>query len=125
MRTGVRMLAAIVPTILATLPPAFAEGVLSAEVIKQSFAGNTAEMVGQSNTVFVYYLPDGTQRMQSQALGQDSGTWRITPEGEFCGKWVKLRGGAEACAPVIDLGGGLYQCGNTKFRLVLGNPKGL
>jgi hypothetical protein len=124
LRTGTRMLAAIVLIVLATTPAALAQAVLSADVIKQSFGGNTAEIVGQSNTIFVFYSPDGTQRMQNQA-GQDNGTWRISPEGEFCGKWVKLRNGAEVCAPVIDLGGGLYQWGNSKFRLLLGNPKGL
>jgi hypothetical protein len=124
MRNATRMSAAIC-VILAMLPTALAQTVLSADVIKQSFAGNTAEIVGQSNTVFVFYAPDGTQRMLHQASGRDSGTWRITPEGEFCGKWVKLRNGAEVCAPVIDLGGGQYQWGNSKFRLLLGNPKDL
>jgi hypothetical protein len=102
-----------------------AETVLSAEVIHQSFGGNTAEMLGQTNTVFVHWAADGTQRMHNQRLGPDSGTWRVTPEGEFCGKWTKLRNGAESCAPVIDLGGGTYQWGNSKFRLLPGNPKGL
>ena len=103
---------------------AFAQSVLSADVIRQSFAGNTAEFVDQSNT-FVFWEADGTQRMQNQRLGADRGTWRITPEGEFCGTWTNLRLGAEACAPVIDLGGGVYQWGNAKFRILLGNPKNL
>jgi hypothetical protein len=118
------MLAAVV-IMLATTPAAHAQAVLSADVVKQSFTGNTAEFVGQSNIVFVYWAPDGTQRMQNKALGPDTGTWRVTPDGEFCGKWVKLRNGAEVCAPVIDVGGGLYQWGNSKFRILLGNPKGL
>lgn len=116
---------AVVGVVLAATSAAHAQAVLSADVIKQSFAGNTAEMVGQSNVVHVFWASDGAQRMQNQALGADSGVWRITPEGDFCGKWTRLRNGAEACAPVIDLGGGLYQWGNSKFRLLLGNPKGL
>ena len=124
MRTGTRMLAAV-GIILATTLAAHAQAVLSADVIKQSFAGNTAEMIGQSNIVHVFWATDGAQRMQNQALGPDIGVWRITPQGEFCGKWAKLRNGAEACAPVIDLGGGVYQWGNSKFRVLLGNPKGL
>lgn len=116
---------AVVGVVLAATSAAHAQAVLSADVIKQSFAGNTAEMVGQSNVVHVFWASDGAQRMQNQALGPDSGVWRITPEGDFCGKWTRLRNGVEACAPVIDLGGGLYQWGNSKFRLLLGNPKGL
>lgn len=110
---------------MAIHPSARAETVLSAEIIRQSFGGNTAEMIGQTNVVFVHWAADGTQRMQNQAFGRDSGTWRVTPEGEFCGKWTKLRSGAESCAPVVDLGGGTYQWGNSKFRIHLGNPKGL
>jgi hypothetical protein len=124
MRTCARMLATV-GIILATTPAAYAQAVLSADVIKQSFAGNTAEFVGRSNTLFVFWAPDGTQRMQNQASGPDSGIWRITPEGDFCGKWTKLRNGSETCAPVLDLGGGLYQWGNSKFRILLGNPKEL
>ena len=104
---------------------AYAQSVLSAEVLKQSFPGNTAEMVEQTNAVVVFWDRDGSQRMQNQRLGLDRGEWRITAEGEFCGKWTKLRNGAETCAPVIDLGGGVYQWGNGKFRVLLGNPKGL
>jgi hypothetical protein len=124
MRCQARRLAAVL-ILLASTPAAHAQAVLSADVIKQSFAGNTAEFVGQSNVLFVFWETDGTQRMQNQALGPDTGVWRITPEGEFCGKWTKLRKGAESCAPVIDLGGGLYQWGNAKYRILLGNPKGL
>lgn len=124
MRSSARMVATVW-MFLATTPAAHAQTVLSADVIKQSFAGNTAEFVGQSNIVFVFWATDGTQRMRNQALGPDSGVWRITPEGEFCGKWTKLRNGVEACAPVIELGGGLYQWGNAKYRILLGNPKGL
>ena len=124
MRRGARMIA-MLGMLLASTPPAHAQVVLSADVIKQSFAGNTAEFVGQSNITFVYWATDGTQRMQNRALGPDNGVWRITPEGEFCGKWAKLRNGAEACAPVIDLGGGLYQWGTAKYKILLGNPKEL
>lgn len=101
-----------------------AQTVLSAEVIKQSFAGNTGEIVGSQNSTFVYWAPDGSQRMQN-ARGADTGNWRITAEGDFCGKWVRLRNGAEACFPVIDTGGSTYQWGDTRFRVLLGNPKGL
>jgi hypothetical protein len=124
MRTGARILA-VVGIIVAMTSTTRGQAVLSGDVIKQSFTGNTAEFVGQSNAIFVYWVADGTQRMQNQASGLDSGVWRITPDGDFCGKWTKLRNGAEACAPVLDLGGGLYQWGNSKFRLLLGNPKGL
>lgn len=101
-----------------------AQTVLSAEVIKQSFAGNTGEIVGSQNNTFVYWAPDGSQRMQ-RARGADTGSWRITPEGDFCGKWMQARNGAEACFPVIDAGGGVYQWGDTRFRILLGNPRGL
>ena len=124
MRTRTRTLA-VAGILLVTTPAAHAQAVLSADVIKQSFAGNTAEMVGQANAVYVFWAPDGAQRMQNQNPGLDSGVWRVTPEGEFCGKWTRLRNGVEVCAPVIDLGGGLYQWGNSKFRVLLGNPKGL
>jgi hypothetical protein len=111
--------------LLTAAPMAHAETVLAAEVIRQSFAGNTAEFVGQANSLYVLWATDGTQRMHNPAAGPDTGAWRITPEGEFCGKWTRLRNGAEACAPVLDLGGGVYQWGNSKFRILLGNPKGL
>jgi len=102
---------------------AHAQSVLDADVVKQSFAGNTAEMLDQGTVVF--WDTDGSQRMSNPKLGMDRGEWRISPEGEFCGKWKKLRNGQEACAPVIDLGGGVYQWGNSKFRVLLGNAKGL
>jgi len=115
---------AIAVIILSMTGSADAQVPLSADVIKQSFAGNTGEMEGQS-TIFVFWAADGTQRMLNPRSGTDSGAWRITPDGDFCGKWTKLRNGAEVCAPVVDLGGGYYQWGNTKFRILLGNPKGL
>lgn len=124
MRTGTWTWA-LIALIQATIPAALAQAVLSADVIRQSFAGNTAEIAAQSGVIYVFYAPDGAQRMQNAALALDTGSWRITPEGEFCGKWTKLRNGAEVCAPVIDLGGGNYQWGTAKFRLLLGNPKGL
>jgi len=111
--------------LLAVTSGAQAQGVLSADVIKQSLAGNTAEVINQSNSTFVFYAPDGAMRMLNQFLGSDQGVWRVTPEGDFCGKWTKLRDGREACAPLIDIGGGLYQWGNSKLRILLGNPKGL
>lgn len=101
-----------------------AQTVLSAEVIRQSFPGNTAEIVGQQYTTYVYWAPDGSQRMQAQ-LFADTGTWRITAEGDFCGKWNRLRNGAEACFPVIDAGDSVYQWGDSRFRILLGNPRGL
>lgn len=104
---------------------ASAQTVLSAEVIRTSFAGNTGEIGDASNVVYVYWAADGTQRMQSPRSGPDQGKWRITPEGDFCGVWTKARNGAEACAPVLDLGGGQYQWGNAKFRILPGNAKGL
>jgi hypothetical protein len=124
MRVMLRILA-LTGIVVATLDSARAQAVLGADVIRQSFGGHTAEMIGQANAVFVHWAADGTQRMQNQRLGSDTGTWRVTPEGEFCGKWTKLRSGAESCAPVLDLGGGTYQWGNSKFRILPGNPKGL
>ncbi len=124
MHRGARWVTSIA-VVFVTASAAHAQAVLNADVVKQSFAGNTAEMVGQSNIVYVFWASDGSQRMHNANLGPDNGVWRITPEGEFCGKWTKLRKGAEACAPVIELGGGLYQWGNSKFRVLLGNPKGL
>src|SRR5688572_24761192 len=121
-RAGMMAMAAIS---LTTITTAHAQAVLGAEVIRQSFAGNTAEFVGQANALAVFWDVDGSQRMENKALGPDRGVWRITADGEFCGKWQKLRQGAESCAPVLDLGGGVYQWGNAKFRVLLGNPKGL
>jgi len=72
MRTGTRMLA-MVGIILATTSVARAQAALSADVIKQSFAGNTAEMAGQSTVVYVFWASDGAQRMQNQAVGLDTG----------------------------------------------------
>ena len=124
MRTRAKI-AVVLGVILATIGAVHAQTLLSADVVKQSFAGNTGEIAGQSSTVFVFWAPDGTQRMQSQGGAPDSGVWRITADGEFCGKWTRLRNGAEVCAPVLDLGGGFYQWGNSKFRILLGNPKAL
>jgi hypothetical protein len=118
-------LAAALGVLVSLAGPVSAQTVLGAEVIRQSFAGNTAEIPGQSGTVFVYWAADGTQRMQNPRLGTDTGVWRVTPDGEFCGKWTRLRQGAEVCAPVLDLGGGQYQWGDSKYRILLGNPKGL
>lgn len=124
MRSIARTLALAGPLLLAA-GVASAQSVLAADVIRQSFAGNTGEVGDAPNIVYVYWAVDGTQRMQNPRSGPDQGKWRITPEGDFCGVWVKARNGAEACAPVIDLGGGQYQWGNAKFRILLGNAKGL
>jgi opacity protein-like surface antigen len=125
MTSGIAFIAvAIVACGTAASVPAHAQAVVPAEVIKQSFAGNTGEIAGARGTLYVYWAPDGTQRMLNQDF-RDSGWWRVTPEGEFCGKWSKLRGGAEVCAPVIDIGGGVYQWGDAKYRILLGNAKGL
>ncbi len=109
--------------ILAMVGTVHAQTVLSADVIKQSFAGNTGEIAGRSTT-FVFWAADGTQRLQNLA-GADKGTWRVTDAGDFCGKWTRLRNGTEVCAPVVDLGGGSYEWGDLKFRILLGNPKEL
>src|SRR5689334_3907302 len=87
----------------------FAQAPLSAEVIRQSFAGNTGEIDSPSGTIFVYWDANGSQRMRHPKGGPDKGAWRVTPEGDFCGKWTKLRNGEEVCAPVLDLGGASYQ----------------
>jgi hypothetical protein len=49
---------------------------------------------GLSGTVS--YRPDGTLSA-SWAQGSDSGTYRITPEGQLCTRWKQIRGGAESC----------------------------
>ena len=110
---------------VAKMSDAHAQVLLEANVIKQSIEGNTAELIGQQNSSFVFYAPDGTMRMLNRALGPDEGVWRVSSEGDFCGKWKKLRNNVEACAPMIDIGGGIYQWGNVKLRILLGNPKGL
>jgi len=125
LKLGAAALRVLIGVLLAVIPTVYAQVVLSAEVIKQSFAGNTAEVINQSNSAFVFYAPDGAMRMLNQALWRDSGVWRVTPEGDLCGKWTKLRDGREVCAPLIDIGGGLYQWGNSKLRILLGNPKAL
>jgi hypothetical protein len=117
--------AALVVSIQLATGVGCAQTVLAGDVIRQSFAGNTGEIGDAPNIVWVYWAADGTQRMQNPRSGPDTGTWRITPEGDFCGKWTKARNGAEVCAPIIDLGGGQYQWGNSRFRILLGNPKSL
>jgi hypothetical protein len=121
----IRTTLAIASIFLAHIPSVTAQGVLKAAVIRQSFAGNTADIAGKSGSTFVFWAEDGEQRMQNKDSIRDSGTWRITPEGEFCGTWKKLRNGTESCAPVIDLGGGSYQWGNARFQILMGNPKEL
>jgi hypothetical protein len=116
---------AVAGSLLLAAGAASAQTVLAADVIRQSFAGNTGEIGDAPNIVYVHWAADGTQRMLNPRSGPDQGKWRITPEGDFCGVWTKARGGAEACAPIVDLGGGQYQWGNAKFRILLGNPKGL
>ena len=122
---GVRNGLTLIASLYFCAGAAFAQSVLSAEVIRQSFAGNTGEIGDPPNAIYVFWMADGKQRMLNPRSGPDQGTWRITPEGDFCGTWQKARSGAEVCAPILDLGGGQYQWGNAKFRILLGNPKSL
>jgi hypothetical protein len=121
----VKLAAALAAAIPFATGTACAQAVLAADVIRQSLAGNTGEVGSAPNVVYVYWAADGTQRMINSRSELDGGAWRITPEGDFCGKWTRLRNGVEVCAPIIDLGGGQYQWGGSKFRILLGNAKNL
>ena len=84
MHRGARWVTSIA-VVFVTASAAHAQAVLNADVVKQSFAGNTAEMVGQSNIVYEFWVSDGSQRINNANLGPDRVDWRITPAGEFGG----------------------------------------
>jgi len=47
---------------------------------------------------------------------QDTGKWRVKGD-QYCTRWSKIRKGKESCNPVISLGNGSYQVGNSVFKL--------
>jgi hypothetical protein len=81
-------------------------------------------------TYTVYFSANGQVRLRS-AIVQDIGTWRITDDGLFCSKYVKIRGGNETCQTVRQTGPDTIENQLPGGEIVIatghvsGNPDGL
>lgn len=71
-----------------------------AQSLREVLVGNTASgllKVG-STEVHVYYAEDGRAAVRVPAVKEDdSGSYRITDDGQLCVKWQRLQKGRESC----------------------------
>ena len=56
----------------------------------------------------VSYVADGKIRMRSPQIN-DTGTYRITDDGQYCSKFTTVRGGLETCQTIYQVGDGKYE----------------
>jgi predicted secreted protein len=99
-------------------------------------SGNTATgKTEKGSTWHVYHATDGTMLGRSttrnNSESQDSGTWEITEEGKFCGRWRKWRGGSRDCFTMGRNGDGRFRdkAINKSYEYIYtireGDPEGL
>ena len=103
-------MAVVLALLFAATPAAFANPPgtkLSADEIRQQLIDHTT--YGQVNGLpYVQYVgPDGTQKIKMTNFS-DSGTWRITGDGEWCRTWKISTGGKEECVTVYKSGDTYY-----------------
>lgn len=72
---------------------------LSAPELQTMVVGNTGSgpRTGTLSTWSIYVSPDGRLMGKSPTL-TDTGTWQITPDGQFCMTWKVDFDGAPVCA---------------------------
>lgn len=89
------------------LPPAAME-------LRTYIAGNTSSgKTRKGDRYHVYSRPDGTMFGRSTSKynkeSQDSGTWEITKDSQYCRKWNKWREGKRDCFQVYALEGNKFR----------------
>lgn len=83
--------------------PSFYENlIVSAEAFKDIVQGNTASGENQNGVEFdVFFAADGTMTGRTtnkyNTEFNDSGTWEITDEGQFCETWKQWRNNSRNC----------------------------
>jgi hypothetical protein len=102
----------------------------TADNLKQMLgsAGMTAYGINPGHgDIVVYYAPNGTFRIRSGPWG-DTGTYRITADGNWCSKYNQYNAGTEMCrAMYLDghdlyfVWGGVLQA--VIHKMVPGNPE--
>jgi len=111
------------------LPPAAME-------LRTYIAGNTSSgITKKGDTYHVYSSPDGTMSGRSTSSNnkksQDSGTWEITRDSQYCRTWDKWRNGKRDCYQVYALEGNKFRMKSIGksydivFKIREGDPEGL
>jgi hypothetical protein len=83
---------------------------LDRNALQQTFATRPSDFTWSNDRGLrgtLSYRPDGTLSV-NWGQGADTGTYRITPEGEICSRWKTLRAGAEECSRVYSPAADLY-----------------
>ena len=121
-------------SILGFAPGAVAKEQLTADEIRALLPSNTLSgRTQKQRQVIVYHNPDGTMEGMSRGQGihYDSGTWRVTDEGQYCRKWQRWRAKDEDCFLVYRIDDDSYQLKaigdvyNGRARILPGDPNGL
>ena len=77
----------------------------------------------------VYYSPNGVQKVVTGQGFKDAGKWRVSDEGELCGKWKNIgRSGEETCLRGYRDGDAVRFAGgssNSPVQFYRGNPANL
>ena len=77
---------------------------LRAEEIRAVLAGNTATgRTAEGRTYYAYFNSDGRVAFREGEL-QDTGTWRVSPDGRLCSRMVRLGGPIEQCFAITRQG---------------------
>lgn len=105
---------------------------LTATEVRSRLSDETFYLLGSYGPkTFVYYFgPNGQIKMRSPG-GSDTGTWRITDDGQWCTKYAKARNGQEACYTTWQTGPDSFEYrssngqGMKPTASVAGNPEGL
>jgi hypothetical protein len=94
--------------LMAASGAAFAATPLTADQVKTLIAGNSAagfaDALGKNYTA--YYSPEGKLTQLLDNKKKRVGTWKITPEGNFC---TQFPSETERCTKVVPSGNGEYQ----------------
>ena len=115
--------------VAATARTASAEG-MSGEEMRNVVAGNTLMLRANNQRYWAYYKEDGAAFVKSDQGMTDTGTWRVTADGQFCVKWQVIRKGNEACWKNARLEGkmlrlqGIDGAADTVSELSKGNSQG-
>ncbi len=83
---------------------------LTAAEVRSVLVGNTAETYGQygAKTYINRYKPDGTVEFRSP-MGNDTGTYKITDDGQLCTSYPDRRNGAQVCLTIYQTGPNEYE----------------
>jgi hypothetical protein len=105
---------------------------MTAQHIQQQLVGHSlVGVTGRGYEVTWFIRPDGVIKgingKGTTANSRDSGTWEVTPDGDFCTRWPVWGQGTKGCMKFYIVGDVIRACrtdGNCagRFTRVPGNP---